>query len=52
VKLITISAALDAENSLEKPDALRRRETTSSFARDMAFELPPHSVAVVEIRAR
>jgi alpha-N-arabinofuranosidase len=51
VKLITISAALHAENSLAKPDALRRRETTPPYARDMAFELPPHSVAVVEIRA-
>lgn len=51
VKLITISAALRAENSLEKPDVLRRRETAASYARDMAFELPPHSVAVVEIRA-
>jgi alpha-N-arabinofuranosidase len=52
VKLITIDAALDVENSLEKPDALRRRETTPAYARDMAFELPPHSVAVVEIRAK
>jgi alpha-L-arabinofuranosidase len=51
VKVITISAALDVENSLAKPDALRRRETTAPYARDMAFELPPFSVAVVEIRA-
>jgi len=51
VKFITIDAALDAANSLAKPDALRRRETTPPYARDMAFELPPHSIAVVEIRA-
>jgi alpha-N-arabinofuranosidase len=51
VKLITISAALDVENSLAKPDALRRREAALPYARDMAFELPPHSIAVVEIRA-
>jgi alpha-N-arabinofuranosidase len=49
VKLITISAALDAENSLAKPDTLRRQETALPYARDMAFELPPHSIAVVEI---
>jgi alpha-L-arabinofuranosidase len=52
VKLITIDAALDAENSLQKPDVLRRRQTTPPYARDMAFELPPRSVAVVEIEAR
>jgi hypothetical protein len=51
VELITISAALDAENSLAKPDAIRRRQTALPYARDMAFELPPQSVAVVEIRA-
>jgi alpha-L-arabinofuranosidase len=51
VKIITISAALDVENSLATPDALRRRETATPYARDMAFELPPHSIAVVEIRA-
>ncbi len=51
VKLITVGAELDVENSLAKPDALRRRETTVPYARDMAIELPPHSIAVVEIRA-
>jgi alpha-N-arabinofuranosidase len=51
VKLITIDAALDAANSLAKPDALRRREASLPYARDMAFELPPHGIAVVEIRA-
>jgi alpha-N-arabinofuranosidase len=51
VRLITIDAALDVENSLAKPDALRRRESAPPYASDMAFELPPHSIAVVEIRA-
>ena len=51
VKLITIDAALDVENSLAEPNALRRRETALPYARDMAFELPPRSIAVVEIRA-
>jgi alpha-N-arabinofuranosidase len=51
VKLITLSAGLDAQNSLAKPDAIRRQETAKPYARDMAFELPPYTVAVVEIRA-
>jgi alpha-L-arabinofuranosidase len=50
VKLVTINAGPDAQNSLAKPDTLRRREATQPYARDMAFELPPHTVAVVEIR--
>jgi alpha-N-arabinofuranosidase len=51
VKIISISAGLDAENSLAKPTAIRRQEATKPYARDMAFELPPYTVAVVEIRA-
>jgi alpha-N-arabinofuranosidase len=51
VRIISVSAGLNAENSLAKPDALRRQETTRPYARDMAFELPPYTVAVVEIRA-
>jgi alpha-N-arabinofuranosidase len=51
VKLITIGAALDSANSLEKPDSLPRQVTTPPYTRDMAFVLPPHSIAVVEIRA-
>jgi alpha-N-arabinofuranosidase len=50
VKIVSIGAALDVENSLAKPDALRRQETTKPYARDMAFELPPRTIAVVEIR--
>jgi hypothetical protein len=34
-----------------EPDALRRRETPLPYTRDMAFELPPHSNAAVEIGA-
>jgi alpha-N-arabinofuranosidase len=51
VKLITVTAGLDEANSLAEPDRLRRLETTKPYARDMAFELPPYTVAVVEIRA-
>jgi alpha-N-arabinofuranosidase len=50
VKIVSIGAGLDVENSLAKPDTLRRRETTQPYARDMAFELPPYTIAVVEIR--
>jgi alpha-N-arabinofuranosidase len=51
VKLITVTAGLDEANSLAEPDKLRRVETTKPYARDMAFDLPPYTVAVVEIRA-
>jgi alpha-L-arabinofuranosidase len=51
VKLVTLTAGLAEANSLAQPDRLRRRETTKPYARDMAFELPPYTVAVVEIRA-
>jgi alpha-N-arabinofuranosidase len=51
VKLVTISAGLNAENSLAQPNAIRRRETSRPYARDMSIELEPHSIAVVEVRA-
>jgi alpha-L-arabinofuranosidase len=51
VKFVTISAKLEDENSLARPNTLRRRETTKPYARDMAFELEPYTIAVVEIRA-
>jgi alpha-N-arabinofuranosidase len=51
VKLVTVTAGLDEANSLAEPDRLRRRETAKPYARDMAFELPPYTVAVIEIRA-
>ena len=49
VKLVTLTAGLDEANSLARPDTLRRLETTKPYARDMAFELPPYTVAVIEI---
>jgi alpha-N-arabinofuranosidase len=51
VKLVTLTAGLDEANSLAEPDKLRRLETTKPYTRDMAFELPPYTVAVIEIRA-
>jgi alpha-N-arabinofuranosidase len=50
VKVVTISARLNDENSLTEPNKIRRRETTKPYARDMAFELEPYTVGVVEIR--
>jgi alpha-N-arabinofuranosidase len=51
VTVVTITAALDEANSLAEPERLRRVETTKPYARDMAFELAPYTVAVIEIRA-
>ena len=51
VTVTTIAAPLDAENSLAEPERIHPVTSTTSFARDMAFDLPPHSIAVVEIRS-
>jgi alpha-N-arabinofuranosidase len=51
VNLVTLTAGLDEANSLAEPDRLRRWEAAKPYARDMAFELPPYTVAVIEIRA-
>jgi alpha-N-arabinofuranosidase len=50
VRLVALTASLDEANSLAAPDKIRRRESTKPYARDMAFELPPYTVAVIEIR--
>jgi hypothetical protein len=50
VKLVTLTAGLDDANSLAEPERLRRVETAKPYARDMAFELPAYTVAVIEIR--
>ena len=42
---------LAAENSLAEPHRIKPTETTQPYARDMAFDLAPYTVAVVEIRA-
>ncbi len=51
VKVVTLTAGLDEANSLAEPDRLHRVETAKPYARDMAFDLPPYTVAVIEIRA-
>ena len=51
VKVVSVTAGLDEANSLAEPDKLRRVEATKPYTRDMAFDLPPYTVAVIEIRA-
>ena len=51
VKVVTVTAGLDDANSLAEPEKLRRVEATKPYRRDMAFDLPPYTVAVIEIRA-
>ncbi len=52
VRFITLRAPRGAMNSLAAPNAIGRRQSTRRYARDMAFELPAYSVAVVEIRRK
>lgn len=52
VTLTTVTAALQDENSLQEPNKIRPQETTRPFSRDMAFELAPYTVAVVEVVAK
>ena len=51
MKVVSVTAGLDEANSLAEPDKLRRVEATKPYTRDMAFDLPPYTVAVIEIRA-
>ena len=47
----TIAGSLPKPSWLAEPDKLRRVEGTKPYTRDMAFDLPPYTVAVIEIRA-
>lgn len=51
VTVTTITAPPTAENSLAEPDRIKAVETSKPYARDLAFDLAPYTVAVVEIRA-
>lgn len=51
VTVTTVTAAPDAENSLAEPDKIRPVESTLPFARDLAVDLPPYTVSVVDIQA-
>ena len=45
----SVSAGLTDEPSMEQPDKIKPVETTHPYSRDVAIELKPHTVAVVEI---
>lgn len=49
VKIISITAGLTDTPSMEHPDKIRPVETTIPYARDLAIEMNPYSVAVAEI---
>ena len=51
VKVYTIEAGLNDKASLEEPDKIKPVESTMPYTKDMAIELPPYSVVVVEIAA-
>jgi alpha-N-arabinofuranosidase len=51
VTMITVTASPEDENSLAEPNKIHPVRTTMAYSRDMAFNLPPYTVAVVEIRA-
>ena len=51
VTVHTVTAAPTDENSLAEPDKIHPVETTMPYARDLAFNLAPWTVAVVEIKA-
>jgi len=50
VTIYTVTARPEDENSLEEPNKIHSVPTTMPYERDMAFKLPPYTVAVVEIR--
>jgi alpha-N-arabinofuranosidase len=51
VSLHTVSAGLMDSASLEHPNAIAPVSRTLNYARDLAVDLDPYTVAVVEIRA-
>jgi alpha-N-arabinofuranosidase len=50
VTLHTITAGPEDKASLERPDAIAPVARTINYAKDLAIDLAPYSVAVVEIR--
>jgi len=52
VRVWGVRAGLHDKASLERPDAIAPVERSLEYARDLALELEPYSVAVVEIEAR
>jgi alpha-N-arabinofuranosidase len=52
VRVFTVRAELEAKASLENPNLIQPTERATSIERDLAVEMPAHSVVVVEISAR
>ncbi len=50
--LHTITAGLTDSGSLERPNAIAPAARSLNYGKDLAVELDPHTVAVVEIRAQ
>jgi alpha-N-arabinofuranosidase len=51
VKVYTIKAELMDAPSLENPDKIKSVQSTMPYARDLAIDLPPYTVTVIEIVA-
>jgi alpha-N-arabinofuranosidase len=49
VKIYTLKAGLLEKASIENPGVFKVIESTATFAKDMVFELEPHSVVVIDI---
>ena len=49
VRIYTVTAGLHDAASLEEPDKLDPKPSTAAFSQDMAFELQPYTVAVIEM---
>lgn len=52
VRIYTLQAGLTDAASLEDPDKIRPVLSTMPYARDLAFDLGPYAVVVIEIVAR
>jgi alpha-N-arabinofuranosidase len=50
--MYTINAGLNDAATLERPDAIAPKARSIPYTSDLTIELPPYSVAVVEITAR
>ncbi len=49
VKIFTVKAGLLSKASIENPDAIKPKESTMPFSRNMAYEIEPYSVVVLDI---
>ena len=49
IKIYTLTAGLTDAPSMEQPDKIKPVEATQPFTRDLAIELKPYTVVVIEI---